>query len=73
MRQDLFFSLKFLAVVFVDAALPALVFGVAGKYLDRYFGTGHMLLVVAMAIAMLVTFFLLTRAAKSAIKKMEDK
>lgn len=45
-------------------AVPIVVLALGGKFLDRYFGTGPILLLVGIFISILLTSFLVYRKAK---------
>lgn len=51
-------------------AVPAVVFGIAGRYLDTLFGTQHLLFFIALALAFLSSFVTIWKKVREIMARM---
>lgn len=51
-------------------AIPLVVLGLLGRYLDTKFNTGHILVIVGIVLAVVITFFYLRKIVKEAIEEV---
>jgi len=75
MKKSLVFSLSFIGSIGFATALPLVSFALLGRYLDRIFNSSPYLLLIGIAIATIIIFFILrkiVREASEKIKKIQD-
>jgi F0F1-type ATP synthase assembly protein I len=75
MKKSLIFSLSFIGSIGFATAVPLVVFALIGRYLDKFFNTSPYLLLLGIAIATVIIFFILKQIIKDAsekIKKIND-
>lgn len=72
MKRSLVFALSFFGKVGVATATPAVALGLAGRYLDRIFSTTPSLTIIALALALFITFIILKNLSKEAVKILKD-
>jgi hypothetical protein len=53
-------------------ALPLVIFGVAGRYADKVYHTGHWLFLTGLLIATVQVFFYLRYIVKKASEKIQE-
>ena len=70
MKNKLFFSLSLVSYIGIATALPLVVFGLGGRYLDGLYSTPPKLFIVGIVIAAFISFFTLRSITAKAIKKL---
>lgn len=75
MKNKLFFSLSLVSYIGISTAIPLVVFGLGGRYLDSKYQSSPKLFIVGIAIAAVISFFTLRAITSRAIKVLskEDK
>ena len=68
MKKELLFALSFVGTVGIATALPIVVFGLLGRYLDRHFDTSPKIFIVCVALALVTTYFILRKLVRDATK-----
>jgi thiol:disulfide interchange protein len=72
MKKSLLFSLSLFGQIGFGVAIPLVVFGLLGRYLDSKFNTGHTLVIIGIVLAVVVTFFYLRKIVKEAIEQAKS-
>ena len=67
MKKSLLFSLSLFGQIGFGVAIPLVVLVLTGRYLDTKFNTGHILVIVGIVLAVVVTFFFLRKIVREAI------
>lgn len=70
MKKSLLFSLSLFGQIGFGVAIPLVVLGLLGRYLDTKFNTGHILVIVGIVLAVVITFFYLRKIVKEAIEEV---
>lgn len=75
MKNKLFFSLSLVSYIGISTAMPLVIFGLGGRYLDGKYHSSPKFFIVGIAIAALISFFTLRTITSRAIKVLgkEDK
>jgi len=75
MKNKLFFSLSLVSYIGLATALPLIIFGMGGRYLDKIYATAPKLFLLGIAIAAVFSFLILRAISARAIKILgkEDK
>jgi len=68
MKKSLVFSFSFIGQIGFATAIPLVIFGLAGRWLDRYFNTSPYLFLTGLVIATIIVFFTLRNIIREAIK-----
>lgn len=63
-------GLQFAMDLGVTIALPAVLFGLGGRYADRYFGTAHLFFFLGLLIAFVLSFTIIFRKLKVILSRM---
>lgn len=71
MKKSLIFAFGFIGQIGFATALPLVVFGLLGRYLDGRFGTAPYLFLVGLASATVLIYFILKKLVKDAIKEFD--
>jgi len=71
MKKSLFFAFGLIGQIGFTTAIPLVVLGLLGRYLDRRLGTAPYLFLSGLAIATLMVYFLLRKIIRDAIKEFE--
>ena len=72
MKKTLLFSLNLFGQIGFGVALPLVVLGLLGRYLDKRFETNPYLTVIGIALAVVITFFFLKKIVKEAIEQAKQ-
>lgn len=76
LKKSLIFSFSLLGQIGFATALPLLIFGLLGRYLDHKYGTGPYLFLTGLVVATIQIYFYLKNIVKKAFEhfeKTEDK
>ena len=68
MKKSLLFSLSLFGQIGFGVAIPLVALGLTGRYLDTKFNTGHVLVIVGIVLAVVITYFFLKKIVKEAIE-----
>lgn len=71
MKKSLVFSFVLIGQIGFATALPLVIFGILGRYLDKIYGTGHWLFLAGLLIATIQVFFYLRYIVKRASEKVQ--
>jgi F0F1-type ATP synthase assembly protein I len=71
MKKSLLFSFSLIGQIGFAVAIPLVVFGLLGKYLDNKLNTSPYLLLVGLAIGTIIAFVTVVKIAKQAIKEFD--
>lgn len=72
MKKSLVFSLSLLGYVGIATATPAVLLGLLGRYLDRYFNSSPKFLIGLMVLALVMSLLIIKRIAEKAAKSLDD-
>ena len=72
MKKSLFFAFSFIGTIGISTAMPAVVLGLTGRYLDRYFNTGSKIFIVFMLLALVMSILILRKISLDAAKKLNE-
>ncbi len=72
MRESLIFSFSLIGQVGFATAIPLVLFGLLGRYLDHRFGTSPYLTLTGLALATIIVYFTLRQIVKRAIKVFNE-
>lgn len=67
-RENLWLALSLVSQLGFLIAVPALVFGFGGAYLDKWWGTGPFLLIACLALSFLLSSLLVYRKVREIIR-----
>jgi hypothetical protein len=70
MKKKLFFSFSLISYIGIATALPLLVLGLTGRYLDRIYSSSPKLFIIGITIAALTSFCILRSITTKAIKTL---
>jgi len=71
MKKSLLFSFGLIGQIGFATAIPLVVFGLLGRYLDTKFGTAPYLFLSGLGIATIIVYFTLRRLVKKAIEEFD--
>jgi hypothetical protein len=71
-KKTLLFSASLFGQIGFGVAIPLVILGLLGRYLDRKLGTNPYLTVIGIALAVVVTFFFLKKIVKEAIESAKQ-
>lgn len=71
LKKSLIFSFSLISQIGFATAIPLVMFGLIGRYLDRKYGTSPYLLLLGLAIATVQIYFYIKKIIKSALKEFE--
>lgn len=69
MKKSLLFSLNLFGQIGFGVAIPLVVLGLLGRYLDQKFGSSPYLTLAGIALAVVITFFYLRKVVQEAIEQ----
>ena len=72
MKKSLIFSFALIGQIGFATALPLVIFGVLGRYLDKIYGTGHWLFLAGLLIATIQVFFYIRYIVQKASEQIKD-
>jgi len=72
LKKSLIFSFSLIGQIGFATALPLVIFGVAGRYADKVYNTGHWLFLTGLLIATIQVFFYLRYIVKKASEQIKD-
>lgn len=67
MKKSLFFAFGLIGTIGFATAIPLVVLGLLGRYLDGRFGTAPYLFLLGLAIATVIVYFTLRQIVKRAM------
>lgn len=67
LKKSLLFSFSFIGQIGFSTALPLVVFGILGRYLDKKYETSPYLLLLGILIATAIVFFIARKIVRNAI------
>lgn len=75
MKNKLFFSLSLVTYIGISTAMPLVLFGLGGRFLDNRYHSSPKLFIVGIAVAAVISVFILRAITLRAIKVLgkEDK
>jgi len=68
-KKSLLFSLNLFGQIGFGVAIPLVVLGLLGRYLDQKFGSSPYLTLAGIALAVVITFFYLRKVVQEAIEQ----
>lgn len=71
MKKSLIFSFGLIGEIGFATALPLVIFGKIGEFLDNKYGTGRLFFYIGVALASIQIFFYLRMIVKKASKDFE--
>lgn len=71
MKKTLIFSFAFIGQIGFSTAIPLVVLGLAGRYLDKRFDTGPYLFLSGLVLATVVIFFTIREIVRKALKEFD--
>lgn len=72
MKQSLFFAFSLVGQIGFATAIPLVLFGLGGRYLDNKFHTGPYLFLVGIIIATIMIYFILRKIVRDATENLKD-
>lgn len=72
MKKSLVFSFSLIGQIGFATALPLVVFGILGRYLDRIYQSGHLFFGIGLILATIMVFFYLKQIIKKANDNVKD-
>jgi len=73
MKKELIFSFSLIGKVGIATALPVVVFGLLGRYLDRRFMTSPKIFIALIIFSLLISILMLMQIVKEALKVVNKK
>ena len=71
MKKSLIFSFSLIGQIGFATALPLVIFGLLGRYLDKIYNTGHWFFFAGLLIATIQIFFYLKYIVKKASEQIQ--
>jgi len=71
LKKSLIFSFSLIGQIGFATALPLVIFGLAGRYLDRMYGTKPIFLLIGFAVATVIVYFYLRKIVKESTEKFK--
>lgn len=68
LKKSMIFSFSLIGQVGFATALPLVIFGLLGRYLDDKYGTAPYLFLVGLFLATIIVYFTLRKIVKDAIR-----
>ena len=72
MKNSLIFSFSLIGQIGFATALPLVIFGILGRYLDKIYGTAHWFFFAGLLLATIQVFFYLRYIVKRASEQIKD-
>jgi len=72
MKKRLVFALSFIGSIGFATAIPLVGLALLGRYLDKVFNTSPYLLLLGIAVATVIIFFILRKIIRDATDSMND-
>ena len=72
MKKSLVFSFSLIGQIGFATAIPLVIFGLAGRYLDKQLGTAPWLFLIGLAIATIQIYFYLRNIVRKASEKIVE-
>lgn len=69
MKKNLLFSFGLIGQIGFSTAIPLVVLGLLGRYLDKRFSTGPYLFLAGLVLATVIIYFLIREIVKRALKE----
>lgn len=70
MKKKLFFSLSLISYIGIATALPLIVFGIVGRYIDRLYNSSPKIFMLGIILAAITSLFVLRSITKKAIEAL---
>lgn len=71
MKKSLIFAFGLIGQIGFATALPLVVLGMLGRYLDRHWGTSPYLFLLGLVIGTVIVYFTLRKIVREAMKQFE--
>lgn len=71
MKNSLIFSFSLIGQIGFATALPLVIFGILGRYIDKLYNTGHWFFFAGLLLATIQVFFYLRYIVKQASTKIK--
>ncbi len=70
MKKSLLFSFGLIGTIALVTAVPLLVLGFSGRYLDQKINSGHDFFITGLILSIAITYFSIRKVVKIAVKKL---
>ena len=72
MKKTLLFSFGLIGQIGFSTAIPLVVLGLLGRYLDKRFGSGPYLFLLGLALATVAVYFVIREIVRRTLEEFEE-